>query len=48
MENKNKQHKFYSFIACPYAHRVRILLEELQVQYEYIEIDLLYNKHLDP
>lgn len=38
--------KFYSFIVCPYAIRTRITLEELQIPYEYNEIDLLTNKHL--
>jgi glutathione S-transferase len=36
--------KFYSFIACPYAIRTRTALEELNIPYEYHEVDLFNNR----
>ena len=44
--NNGKPVIFYSFIVCPYAIRVRTVLEELNIPYEYREIDLYSSKHL--
>lgn len=38
--------KFYCFVTCPYAIRVRTALEYLKVPYDYNEVDLLVNNHL--
>ncbi|KAL4510664.1 hypothetical protein ABPG72_004818 [Tetrahymena utriculariae] len=38
--------KLYGNTLCPYVQRVRFALEALKLQYEYIEIDLLAQKHL--
>ncbi|KAL4438831.1 hypothetical protein ABPG74_016551 [Tetrahymena malaccensis] len=44
----NEPVRFYCFVTCPYAIRVRTALELLQVPYEYNEIDLLVNQQLSP
>ncbi|KAL4464057.1 hypothetical protein ABPG74_005994 [Tetrahymena malaccensis] len=38
--------KLYGNIFCPFVQRVRFALESLKLQYDYIEIDLLAQKHL--
>lgn len=37
--------KLYGALICPYVQRVRFLLEEAKIPYEYQEINLLAKEH---